>query len=80
MSILFDSLFNSVAYGHLIVDVLNSQRAILLAYWSTELQWSETHLAFLTMLYIWAASLSQPIFGWISDKCGKSHWITAGGY
>lgn len=79
MSILFDSLFNSVAYGHLIVDVLNSQRAILLTYWSTQLQWSETHLAFLTMLYIWAASLSQPLFGWISDKYGKSHWIAAGG-
>jgi FSR family fosmidomycin resistance protein-like MFS transporter len=31
------------------------------------------------MLYIWAASLSQPIFGWISDKFGKSHWIAAGG-
>lgn len=79
MSILFDSLFNSVAYGHLIVDVINSQRAILLTYWSTELHWSETHLAFLTMLYIWAASLSQPVFGWISDKYGKSHWIASGG-
>jgi FSR family fosmidomycin resistance protein-like MFS transporter len=79
LSILFDSLFNSVAYSHLIVDVINSQRAILLTYWSTELNWSETHLAFLTMLYIWAASLSQPIFGWISDKYGKSHWIAAGG-
>jgi FSR family fosmidomycin resistance protein-like MFS transporter len=79
MSILFDSLFNSVAYGHLIVDVLNSQRAILLTYWSTELHWSETQLAFLTMLYIWAASLSQPVFGWLSDKFGKSHWIAGGG-
>jgi len=79
MSILFDSLFNSVAYGHLIVDVLNSQRAILLTYWSNQLNWSETHLAFLTMLYIWAASLSQPVFGWYSDKYGKSHWIAAGG-
>jgi len=79
MSILFDSIFNSVAYGHLIVDVINSQRAILLTYWSAELNWSETHLAFLTMIYIWAASLSQPFFGWLSDKYGKSHWITAGG-
>jgi len=61
------------------VDVINSQRAILLTYWSTQLHWSETHLAFLTMLYIWASSLSQPIFGWISDKLGKSHWIAAGG-
>lgn len=79
MSILFDSLFNSVAYGHLIVDVINSQRAILLTYWSTQLHWSETYLAFLTMLYIWSASLSQPVFGWLSDKFGKSHWLTAGG-
>ena len=79
MSILIDSLFNSVAYGHLIVDVINSQRAILLTYWSTELHWSETHLAFLTMIYIWGASLSQPVFGWLSAKFGKSHWIAAGG-
>lgn len=79
MSILLDPLFNSMAIGHFFVDMLNSQRAILLTFWSTQQGWSETRLAFLTMLYVWAASLSQPIFGFISDRFGKSRWLATGG-
>jgi FSR family fosmidomycin resistance protein-like MFS transporter len=79
MALLFDSLFAAVASGHLMIDIINSQRSILLTFWSTELHWSETRLAFLTMLYVWAASMSQPLFGWLSDKLGRAHWIAAGG-
>lgn len=79
MSLLLDALFNSVAYGHFIVDALNGQRAILLTYWSQQTGMSNTTLALVTTIYIWVASLSQPVFGWLADRFGKSRLLAAGG-
>jgi FSR family fosmidomycin resistance protein-like MFS transporter len=79
MSILLDALFNSVAYGHFIVDVLNGQRSILLTYWSAQNGMSNATLALITTIYIWVASLSQPVFGWVSDRFGKSRLLAGGG-
>ncbi len=79
MSLLLDALFNSVALGHLIVDILNGQRSVLLTYWSSELGLSNTTLALVTTIYVWVASLSQPVFGWITDRFGKSRLMAAGG-
>ncbi|MEW6094506.1 MAG: MFS transporter [Chloroflexota bacterium] len=79
MSLLLDALFNSVAYGHFIVDVLNSQRSVLLTYWSQQTGMSNTTLALVATIYVWVASLSQPVFGWISDRFGKSRLMAAGG-
>jgi MFS transporter, FSR family, fosmidomycin resistance protein len=79
MSLLLDALFNSVAYGHLIVDVLNGQRSVLLTYWSHELGMSNTTLALVTTIYVWVASLSQPVFGWLTDRFGKTRLMAAGG-
>jgi FSR family fosmidomycin resistance protein-like MFS transporter len=79
MSLLLDALFNSVAYGHFIVDVLNGQRSVLLTYWSHELGMSNTTLALVTTIYVWVASLSQPFFGWLTDRFGKTRLMAAGG-
>lgn len=79
MSLLLDALFNSVAYGHLIVDVLNGQRALLLTFWSAEMGMSNTTLALVTTIYIWVASLSQPVFGWLTDRFGRTRLMAAGG-
>lgn len=79
MSLLLDALFNSVAYGHFIVDALNGQRSVLLTYWSQQTGMTNTTLALVTTIYVWVASLSQPIFGWISDRFGKSRLLAAGG-
>lgn len=79
MSLLFDALFNSMAFGHFIVDMLNGQRAILLTYWSQQSGMSNTTLALVTTIYIWVASLSQPVFGWVADRFGKSRLLAAGG-
>jgi FSR family fosmidomycin resistance protein-like MFS transporter len=79
MSLLLDSLFNAVAYGHFIVDVLNGQRSVLLTYWSQELGLSNTWLAMVSTIYVWVASLSQPVFGWITDRFGKTRLMAAGG-
>ncbi len=79
MSLLLDALFNSVAYGHFIVDVLNGQRSVLLTYWSQQLGLSNAWLALVSTIYVWVASLSQPLFGWITDRFGKTRLMAAGG-
>lgn len=79
MSLLLDAIFNSVAYGHFIVDALNGQRAILLTFWSQQSGMSNTTLALVTTIYIWVASLTQPVFGWLADRFGKSRLLAAGG-
>lgn len=79
MSLLLDALFNSVAYGHFIVDVLNGQRSVLLTYWSQQTGMNNATLALITTIYIWVASLSQPVFGWLTDRFGKARLMAAGG-
>lgn len=79
MSLLLDALFNSVAYGHFIVDALNGQRSVLLTYWSQQTGMSNATLALITTIYVWVASLSQPIFGWLVDRFAKTRLIGAGG-
>jgi FSR family fosmidomycin resistance protein-like MFS transporter len=74
MPLLFDSLFFSVALSHLIVDVFNSSRPVLLTY----LGLTETQIALTSTIYIWASALTQPFFGWISDRVGP-RWLAAGG-
>jgi MFS family permease len=74
MPLLFDSLFSSIAFSHLIVDVFNSSRPVLLAY----LGLSETQIALISTIYIWASALTQPFFGWLSDRVGP-RWLAAGG-
>ena len=74
MPLLFDSLFSSVALSHLMVDVFNSSRPVLLTY----LGLTETQIALISTIYIWASALTQPFFGWISDSVGP-RWLAAGG-
>ena len=74
MPLLFDSLFSSIAFSHLIVDVFNSSRPVLLTY----LGLTETQIALISTVYIWASALTQPFFGWLSDRVGP-RWLAAGG-
>jgi len=74
MPLLFDSLFSTVALSHLMVDVFNSSRPVLLTY----LGLTETQIALISSVYIWASALTQPFFGWISDRVGP-RWLAAGG-
>jgi len=74
MPLLLNSLFSSIAIGHLMVDTFNSSRPVLLTY----LGLSETQIALFSTIYIWVSSLSQPFFGWLSDRIGP-RWLAAGG-
>ena len=74
MPLLFDALFSSVAFSHLMVDIFNSSRPVLLTY----LGLSETQIALYSTIYIWVSALTQPFFGWLSDRAGP-RWLAAGG-
>lgn len=71
MTILLDSLFSSVALGHLIVDLLNGQRVVLLTYLAVKMGMSNATLGTVATIYVWTASASQPLFGWLVDRFGQ---------
>jgi len=74
MPLLFFSLFSSVVLSHLMVDVFNSAPPVLLTF----LGLTETQIAWISTIYIWASALTQPFFGWLSDRVGP-RWLAAGG-
>ena len=78
MPLLFDSLFSSIALGHLMVDLLNGSRSVLLAYLSGPLGLTNANIALISALYVWTASITQPFFGWLTDRFGP-RWLAAGG-
>ncbi len=78
MSLIINRLFNSVALAHMIVDVLNGTRNVLLAFLSKPLGLSNTSLGLISTLYAVISSLAQPIFGFIADRFG-GRWVAAGG-
>ncbi len=73
-----DRILNSLVMGHFIVDLLGGQRSILLAYLSLMLGLSNSGLGVMTSVYVISGSLSQPIFGLLSDRVG-CRWVAAGG-
>jgi MFS family permease len=58
----------------MMVDVFNASRPVLLTY----LGLSETQIALYSTIYIWVSALTQPFFGWLSDRVGP-RWLAAGG-
>jgi MFS transporter, FSR family, fosmidomycin resistance protein len=74
MQIFYDSIFSSIALSHFMVDTFNASRPVLLTY----LGLGESRIALYSTIYIWASALTQPIFGWISDRTGP-RWLAAGG-
>jgi len=74
MPLLFDPLFSSIALGHFMVDIFNASRPVLLTY----LGLSETQIALYSTIYVWVSALTQPFFGWLSDRVGP-RWLAAGG-
>jgi FSR family fosmidomycin resistance protein-like MFS transporter len=73
-----DKVLNTLVMGHFIVDLLNGQRSILLAFLSLMLGLSNYGLGIMTSAYVISSALAQPIFGIISDRFGP-RWVAAGG-
>ncbi|MCJ7513872.1 MAG: MFS transporter [Anaerolineales bacterium] len=75
---LTDISFVAVALAHLAVDILNAQRGLLLAAWSIPLGLTNAAIGLVSMLYSFAASLSQPAFGAIADRTGPRRLAVGG--
>ena len=78
MSLLLDTLFATIALGHLAVDILNGQRAVLLTYLSVPLGLSNTALSLVSTMYVISGAMIQPVFGHLADRIGP-RWLVAGG-
>lgn len=74
LRILGDGVFSAVGLGHFTVDFLNAQRPIILTFLSAPLGLTNTSLAAISTGYVWAASASQPLFGWLADRLG-TRWL-----
>jgi len=51
---------------------------VLLAYLSGPLGLTNANIALISTLYIWTSSMTQPVFGWLTDRFGP-RWFAAGG-
>ncbi len=76
--LLRNSTFFAAASSHLAVDLLNSQRSILLAVLSVPLGLTNSLIGLVSTLYTLSASLSQPLFGQFADRFGP-RWVVTGG-
>ncbi len=74
LRILTDGVFSAMGLGHFTVDFLNAQRPIILTFLSASLGLTNTSLAAISTGYVWAASASQPLFGWLADRLG-TRWM-----
>jgi FSR family fosmidomycin resistance protein-like MFS transporter len=69
-------LVNAVAHG--VVDMINSQRSMLLAVLSVPLGLTNAMIGLIGAAYTFSGSLSQPLFGLLADKIG-SRWVVVSG-
>jgi FSR family fosmidomycin resistance protein-like MFS transporter len=71
-------IFRAVVSGHFAVDVLNSVGAVLLAVLREPLGLSYAQVGAALTIYLLVGSLSQPVFGWLSDKApGRTMLLAA---
>lgn len=78
MTVILNALFLAVALGHLAVDMLNGQRAVLFTYLSGPLGLTNADLGLLGTLYVLISSSLQLPFGYLADKIGP-RWLITGG-
>jgi FSR family fosmidomycin resistance protein-like MFS transporter len=71
MNLLRDRSFVASGFAHLAVDLLNSTRAVYLAFLSQPLNLTNTLIGLIGTLYTLLGSLSQPLFGYLADRVGK---------
>lgn len=65
----------AASFGHFAIDILNSSIAIILTAVAADFDLSVSQIGLAAMLYTFAASLTQPLFGILVDKL-NGRWIT----
>ena len=78
MSLARDRSFRAVILGHLIVDLLNAERPLLLAVLSVPLGLTNALIGLVSLLHTISGSLLQPAFGWMADRIGPRPLVAGG--
>lgn len=73
---MFIKRLSAVALGHFSIDVLNSSIAVILTVLAGKFELSISQIGFAAMIYTFAASLTQPLFGILADYL-KGRWLAA---
>ncbi|MFQ5921309.1 MAG: MFS transporter [Anaerolineales bacterium] len=74
MSLFSDRPFRATAVGHFVVDLINGQRALILAAFSGPLGLSNAFIGILSTAYTLLGSALQPVFGLLADRIG-ARWV-----
>ncbi|GMR11186.1 MAG: MFS transporter [Anaerolineae bacterium] len=74
MSLFSDRPFRAAAAGHFAVDLINGQRALILAALSGPLGLSNVLIGVLSAAYTLLGSVLQPVFGLLADRIG-ARWV-----
>lgn len=67
---------SAIGLGHFSIDVLNSSIAVLLTVLSGKFDLSISQIGLAAMIYTFAASLTQPLFGMLADRL-QGRWLGA---
>jgi FSR family fosmidomycin resistance protein-like MFS transporter len=78
VSLLRDRSFRAVVLGHLIVDLINAERPLLLAVLSIPLGLTNALIGLVSLLHTISGSLLQPVFGWLADRVGPRPLVASG--
>lgn len=71
-------VFLTVLLSHFIVDTLNSQTGMVLAWLSPRLNLTNSDIGLIATLYSMVGALLQPVFGWLSDRYGSGCGVAGG--
>ena len=74
MSLISDRPFRAAAAGHFVVDLINGQRALILAALSGPLGLTNLLIGILSTAYTLLGSTLQPVFGLLADRIG-ARWV-----
>ncbi len=78
MSLFSDRPFRAAAAGHFAVDLINGQRALILATWSGPFGLTNAFIGILSTAYTLLGSTLQPVFGLLADRIG-ARWVATFG-
>jgi FSR family fosmidomycin resistance protein-like MFS transporter len=78
VSLLHNRSFRATVLGHLVVDLLNAERPLILAVLSGPLGLSNALIGLVSLLHTISGSLLQPVFGWMADRIGPRRLVAGG--
>lgn len=67
---------SAIAFGHFSIDILSSSIALILTVLSGKFDLSISQIGLAAMIYTFAASLTQPLFGMLADYV-RGRWLAA---